>query len=515
MSFTSDEKKLYQQIKTLSDAFLLPSTTSLDYKSAIRTATKHFKMFTEADASVLMLNDNNGNLAPVFSLGIPFSQIKDTLLSLSTRLKDIVSHPALDLRYSSFMNTPLIYNRKLVGLSAVFSIVPEKLQAFEHDKYKSLLLTMLASYFAVIIENVSLADSAKSLKLPESNWQQAFDSIGDLVSIHDADFNIIHANTAVAKMFNMNREDIVGKKCYKIFHNTEKPWEPCPHSKTLKTHVSCTEEINDPHMGGVFNITTLPCFNEAGQCTSTIHIARNVTGQKNLRDQTVRDENISAFNTLMTKIAQEITNPISLITGYTQSLLNNAPEEGRFALTEIQEHASRIAGFLSQLVNFFKQDNLIKMNIDLHTIAELAISQVSHKLEKQDVHLVRQYDTLPLVIDGNSSQMELVFINLISNALDAIESRGNIERVVTIKTERTARSARLHLADTGCGIPDENKKRVFEPFFTTKEEGKGTGLGLSICQNIIRDHHGTIQVSSELGSGTMVTIELPLTENTS
>lgn len=164
MSSISDEKKLYQRIKTLSDVFLLPTSKPLDYKSIIRTVTKHFKIFTEADASVLMLNNNNENLTPVFSIGIPLSKIKDSTLPLSTRLKEIVSRPVLDVRYSSFMNTPLIHDRKLIGLSAVFSTIPEYFHTFERDKYNNLLLTILASYFAVSIENVTLSDSIKSLK---------------------------------------------------------------------------------------------------------------------------------------------------------------------------------------------------------------------------------------------------------------------------------------------------------------------------------------------------------------
>ena len=173
MSSISDEKKLYQRLKTLSDVFLLPTSKPLDYKSIIRTVTKHFKIFTEADASVLMLNNNNENLTPVFSIGIPFSKIKDSTLPLSTRLKDIVSRPVLDVRYSSFMNTPLIHNRKLIGLSAVFSTIPEYFHTFERDKYNNLLLTILASYFAVSIENVTLSDSIKSLERSDEQGKSA------------------------------------------------------------------------------------------------------------------------------------------------------------------------------------------------------------------------------------------------------------------------------------------------------------------------------------------------------
>jgi len=173
MSSISDEKKLYQRLKSLSDVFLLPTSKPLDYKSIIRTVAKHFKIFTEADASVLMLNNNNENLIPVFSLGIPLSKIKDSTLPLSTRLKDIISRPVLDVRYSSFMNTPLIHNRKLIGLSAVFSTIPEYFHTFERDKYNNLLLTMLASYFAVSIENVTLSDSIKSLERSDERGKYA------------------------------------------------------------------------------------------------------------------------------------------------------------------------------------------------------------------------------------------------------------------------------------------------------------------------------------------------------
>ena len=289
MSFISDKKRLYHRLKVLSDAFLL-SPRALDYKSFLRTATRHFKVFTEADASVLLLNNNDENLTPVCSAGIPFSKIKDASLPCSMRLKDIITHPVMDVRYTSFMNTPLIHNRKLIGLSAVFSIVPDKFHTFEHDKYEILFLTMLASYIAASIENVTLINTIKSIERSKFEWESTFDTIEDLISIHDADFTIVRANKAVAKKFNMDIKAIIGKKCYKIFHGTEEPWKTCPHRKTTETMTTCTEEIEDPHMCGIFNITTFPYFNAAGKCTGSIHVAKDVTEQKKMLDQALRSE---------------------------------------------------------------------------------------------------------------------------------------------------------------------------------------------------------------------------------
>ncbi|MDE2216824.1 MAG: PAS domain-containing protein [Planctomycetota bacterium] len=283
MLSNSDEKKLYQRLKTLSDVFLLPTSKPLDYKSIIRTVTKHFKIFTDADASVLMLN-NNEDLIPVCSMGIPFSKIKEVSLPSSTRLKDIIVHPVLDVRYSSFMNTPLIHNRKLVGVSAVFSTVPEKFHIFEHGKYENLFLTMLASYAAVGIDNVILLNTIKAMEHAEFAWEETFDAINDLISIHDADFNIVRANMAVARKFNKDVRKIVGKKCYKIFHGTDEPWKTCPHRRSMETMVACTEEVKDPHMGGVFCITSFPRFDEAGMCIGSINVSRDLTNRKKTSD---------------------------------------------------------------------------------------------------------------------------------------------------------------------------------------------------------------------------------------
>ncbi len=283
----SNEKKFYQRLKVLSDAFLLSSNT-FNYKSVLREATKHFKIFTEADASVLMLNNKDGDLKPACSLGIPFSKIKDVSLPASTRLKHILTHSVLDMRYTSFMNTPLILNRKLIGLFAVFSIVPEKFYAFEHNKYENLFLTILASHLAVSIENATLTQSIFSRERSEFDWENTFDSIDDLISIHDSDFNIIRANKAVARKFNMDIRDIVGKKCYKIFHNMEEPWKTCPHNKSLETMTKRLVEIEDPHMGGIFTITTFPYFNKAGKCVGAIHVTKDVTEYRNMRDQVMQ-----------------------------------------------------------------------------------------------------------------------------------------------------------------------------------------------------------------------------------
>lgn len=279
MSSLLEEKKLYHRAKTLSEAFLL-SSRALDYKSVLRMVTKHFKVFTEADASVLMLNNHQGSLVPVFSLGIPLSKIKDTSLPSTIRLKDILAHPALDVRYTSFMNTPLIHNRKLLGIAAVFSIVPEKFHVFEHDRYENLFLSMLAGYTSLTIECVTLADTLKLVEYTHADWKNIADAIDDLICVCDMDSIIIRVNRSLTKKLRMDSRDIIGKKCCNVFHHNETPPKTYPCCETPEAKSAYTEGIEYPRMPGVFNVATFPFFDESGKHVGSVHVARDMTRVK-------------------------------------------------------------------------------------------------------------------------------------------------------------------------------------------------------------------------------------------
>jgi len=130
----------------------------------------------------------------------------------------------------------------------------------------------------------------------------------------------------------------------------------------------------------------------------------------------------------------------------------------------------------------------------------------------QGIKLIKKYDSHPITINCEENQILQLFINLIVNALDSMESQDIAERILCIRTQIHNNSAIIIIKDTGCGIPDEHINKIFEPFFTTKTADKGTGLGLSICKKIVYDHGGIIKVESRVGKGTTLTVELPMTK---
>jgi signal transduction histidine kinase len=125
---------------------------------------------------------------------------------------------------------------------------------------------------------------------------------------------------------------------------------------------------------------------------------------------------------------------------------------------------------------------------------------------KNRIDIIKQYSHNVIDILANEGQIHQVFLNILSNAVQAIENSGSI--IINTKIEEN--SAIITISDTGMGITEENLLNIFDPFFTTKEPGKGTGLGLSIAKNIITHHKGTISCTSKINQGTEFQIKLPL-----
>jgi two-component system NtrC family sensor kinase len=144
---------------------------------------------------------------------------------------------------------------------------------------------------------------------------------------------------------------------------------------------------------------------------------------------------------------------------------------------------------------------------DLNQLLEQAIESVRHQPTFGGVDIVRQLSNDLPTLEADPAQLQQVFVNLLNNAAEAMPDGGTI----TVTTELAGDTSLLaQVADTGCGIPRENLGRLFTPFFTTKAPGGGTGLGLSIVYGIIKMHRGQINIDSEVGRGTKVSVTLPL-----
>lgn len=233
---------------------------------------------------------------------------------------------------------------------------------------------------------------------------------------------------------------------------------------------------------------------------------------RDMQEQLFRSEKLAALGRLSAGAAHEIFNPLSVISVRAQLLLANPDIDSSISreLKVIESQVKRITKIVRNLLSFSRGSPVEKTTLDLNLLVEKTLSLVEHERNFDNLEIITELDSNlpPILADG--SQLAQVFVNLIINAMDAMNHGGNL----TISTRRSIEKGFVEIVfkDTGCGIPEENLQKIFDPFFTTKEVGRGTGLGLSIVYGIIKNHGGTINVESEEGKGSTFTIILPIGE---
>ncbi len=221
----------------------------------------------------------------------------------------------------------------------------------------------------------------------------------------------------------------------------------------------------------------------------------------------VQAEKMTSLGQLAAGIAHEINNPLTNASLGIQTLKNRiasgvSDTEIVGKLDAVERNIDRASGIARELLQFSHQRGAEAVPVDINDVMRGALTLLQYKLKKVDVQ--KDFGRPPAVT-GSPGKLEQVFINILSNAVEAMPNGG----VISIMTMRSQAGVLIRITDTGTGISKENMSRVFDPFFTTKEPGAGTGLGLSICYGIIKSHHGTIDVASVENRGTTVTITVP------
>lgn len=229
------------------------------------------------------------------------------------------------------------------------------------------------------------------------------------------------------------------------------------------------------------------------------------------QDQLFQTKKLSSLGILASGVAHQLNNPLNNISTTAQILLMDLEQMDQETIknmvSNIERETRRARDIVKGLLEFSRTRHFTIVPTHLKSILDKAIQLVASQIPPQ-VELVIDVP-VDLIIPMDPQRMQEVFINMITNALQAIESKsGRIE--ITARSDKESGKAIIKIKDTGKGIPKENLSKIFDPFFTTKEGPSGTGLGLSIVYGIIKKHKGSIEVTSEVGKGTEFEIRLPL-----
>ncbi len=358
----------------------------------------------------------------------------------------------------------------------------------------------------LLLDNFKLPRQIEDAK---RDWESTFDSIPDPISIHDTDFNIIRCNKAFSDKLNVKLEDIIGKKCYEVFHSRNEPWPTCPFVRCKESLKSEREE--EDCMGRIFSMSCFPKFDKSGKLNGIVHIARDVTESKQTEEKLRISDKMASLGRLTAGIYHEVLNPVNIISSHVQLLLMKAEKGSQTEkdLKSILEETKRIAKISDGLLGFSRKVEGINEEVDVNSLLEKVLSILEPDMRLKNIGFLKRFeDGLP-GIKANSDKLRQVFLNMITNARDAMPEGGTLTISTQVIQNEEYSFVRIRFKDTGCGIAKENRDRIFKQFFTTKKEGKGTGLGLSTSYEIIENHGGTMSLESEEGKGTTFTIYLP------
>jgi signal transduction histidine kinase len=230
------------------------------------------------------------------------------------------------------------------------------------------------------------------------------------------------------------------------------------------------------------------------------------------QDQLIQSAKLAAIGELAASVAHEINNPLSVILGTSGLLVRDAPADSvaKRRLETIAAEANRAGKIAHDLLDFARRRASERRLLVVREVVERAFALMESRLGHGRIELRKLLDPdVPLIV-ADRDQLTQVFVNLIGNAIDAMDTGGTVVVETGVRTTEGGRAIVVTVADTGVGIPPEIMSKVFEPFYTTKPDGRGTGLGLSVSLGSVHAHGGTMEVESEPGKGTRVSVLLPV-----
>lgn len=246
-------------------------------------------------------------------------------------------------------------------------------------------------------------------------------------------------------------------------------------------------------------------------------LLQDVTAEHKNEDQWLITEKMATIGRMAAGLAHEIGTPLNIISGRAEliesmqsSICDQCDVNTNCAVNKhisvIFQQIERITRIIQQLLAQARGPALEKEVFCINNTAQKVIAFLQPELEKKQIHLKLSLQKNIPSIYGSPDQYQQILINLLTNAMDAVEGKaGQIE----IKTDFTNQELELRIKDNGVGIPDENLTKIFDPFFTTKEFGRGTGLGLTVTANIVRAGGGRIDVTSKVDHGTEILVRFP------
>jgi PAS domain S-box-containing protein len=373
-----------------------------------------------------------------------------------------------------------------------------------------------------VIDDISSKKTLElALKESEERYRTFIETAKSAIIAVDEEANIILYNPAAQELFEYETDEVRDKEFFMLF--------PERHEDVLKSkHTLGNGNRESFARESVFEIEGLsksgrefPIEVSLSRCrldgrSVVTAIIFDITKRKHMQEQLYQSAKLAAVGELISGVTHEINNPLAVVIGYSEMILNeqNLDGESRKAVESINREAQRAKKVIQNLLSFARKHNPEKELIQINDVLEATLGLVNYELSNNSINITEDLDPgLPQIV-ADPHQLQQVFMNLIMNAQHAMEEAADKKELIIISKIKEGRKdfVQMIFEDNGPGIPGDKLPKIFDPFYTSKPKGKGTGLGLSVSFGIIKEHGGDIYAENTRKNGARFIIDLPIAE---
>lgn len=509
--------------------------SSLRLEESLQDAVRELFNYLSVDSFCIFIIDEDGIFSLKYSYGkeSEFCE-KESLLDKSNIMYHAVQNGQVVL-YENLTNGSHEGIRKLVkeGLKSL-SLIPlinkkkdifgviqigsRQSQYFTNEQ-KS-VLSLIGNRVGAAIENFQLYEKYRK---SEKKYRSLFDNDPNPIFIIDTStFEIMDVNQRAQECYGYSRQEMRGMSFWDIGEKNDeeliKELQNVTHNRSLlfskKRHF---------RKGGIpFFVNLHVSHSEYNGKDVLIATTADITESVQKETQLIQASKMTTLGLMAAGMAHEINQPLNVIQVCSDTLLkmvNKGTPLSKEDLTgivcDINKNVQRASGIIRHMRDFSRRSEGVRSKININGPLQDVFKVLGHQLKMHRVELILDLDPeLPDIL-AEYNRLEQVFINMVTNAVDAMDEKEkrlgsqNLEKRLTIRSFMKEGFVTVTVTDTGTGMTPEVMEKIYEPFFTTKEVGKGTGLGFSISYGIIRDYNGTIHISSEVGIGTTFEVRFP------
>jgi PAS domain S-box-containing protein len=386
-----------------------------------------------------------------------------------------------------------------------------------------------------MLKGESPQNEQEALQASELRYRRLFECAKDGILILDAGTGqIVDVNPFLSDLLGYSKEDLMGKQLWEIgafqdvlgskaaFVELQQQGYIRYENLPLETQnglVRQVEFVSNSYLAGETRVIQCNIRDITKRKLSEKALKKTMQGKTSdlaaMTQQLWQASKLATMGELAAGIAHELNNPLAIISLRIESLAGDLANDERqsHVLEIIAGEVERMSKLIGRLLQFSRHSHQQISTLDIREEIESSLELFEYHLRAGKIEVVREFDATLPVIQADAQQLRQIFLNLLTNATDAMPTGGTlVTRVKSVMPESGIRGVRIELTDSGPGIAPADLERIWEPFFTTKPEGKGTGLGLAISRRAIEANHGTISIASQMGKGTTVTVFLPGTD---